>query len=176
MSECKEPTIYNKVCKYCGKEYTSVSRNQRYCSQECCDKAQVVNKKKAKKQAKKRKAYNENVEMNRLLSRAYSLAGAIGEHLPKVCAHKDVPGHVCSGPMELHHRDGNPFNNSPDNLVWLCRKAHEEEQQKLPEFSMPAILKEAFLQDSPQDCFHELVYERTEEFVRRNSEKEAGED
>lgn len=172
MDEEKVVTIYKKVCRYCGKEYESPSRNQRYCSQECCDKAQVVKKKKDRKCAKKRKAYDENKELNRLLSRAYSLAGAIGELMPKVCAHAGEPGHVCSGPMELHHKDGNPLNNSPSNLVWVCRKAHEEEQQKLPEFSMVNILKECFLQDSPQDCFNELVYERTEEFLRERGEQD----
>lgn len=155
--------VYQKVCRYCGKDYTSASRNQRYCSEECCAKAQQKNKSKAKKSRKRRKAYDENKELNRLIARAYTLAQALGELLPKECAHKHIPSHVCSGPMELHHRDGNPFNNSLSNLVWVCRRAHEDEQKKLPEFSMVAILKEAILQDNPQAVFHELVYERSEE-------------
>lgn len=26
--------------------------------------------------------------------------------------------------VDVHHRDGNPFNNDPENLVALCRRCH----------------------------------------------------
>lgn len=153
-------TIFHKTCKHCGKEFTSTARNTRYCSNECCDAAQVVNKAKKRKCAKRRKAYDENRELNRLISRAYSLSQAVGAYLPKVCADHDDPNHTCEGPMELHHKDGNPFNCSPSNLEWRCRRSHEDIQKTLPVFTVVDILKEAFLQENPQKVYHEYFYER----------------
>lgn len=124
----EQKTIYNKVCKYCGKDYTSTSRNQKYCCQECSDKAQKKNKSIKKKRARKRKEYDENKEINQALAAAYALAHRMADlfMIPKECAHEVFDGCSgdCSGALELHHRDGNPFNNSPDNLFYLCRCHH----------------------------------------------------
>lgn len=124
----EEKAIYNKICKYCGKEYTSTSRNQKYCCQECSDKAQKKNKAIKKKRARKRKEYDDNREINQALSTAYTLAHKVSDlfMIPKVCAYSmfSSTSGDCSGGMELHHKDGNPFNDSPDNLVYLCRCHH----------------------------------------------------
>lgn len=26
--------------------------------------------------------------------------------------------------IDVHHKDGNPLNNNPENLMWLCRSCH----------------------------------------------------
>lgn len=153
-------TLYNKICKYekCGKEFTSEARNTRYCSDDCCSKAQVLNRSKNRRLKKRRDKYDELKEFNRLISRAYSLANSIGQYLPKECA--DIgDGHVCEGPMEIHHKDMNPFNNSPLNLEWRCRKSHVEKHSKLPRLSVAEILNEAFRQPNPYAVFEEYFGE-----------------
>ena len=61
------------------------------------------------------------------LSSSYTLAHKIEElfNIPKTCNCAEH-GYTdeCSGEIELHHKDGNPFNNSPGNLGNLCRKHH----------------------------------------------------
>ena len=84
--------VYKKVCKYCGSGYESDSRNQRYCSTDCCEKAQVVLKKKTKKRAVKRKEYDKNKEINRALSVAHNLCEKVFElfRIPRVCMCKEL--------------------------------------------------------------------------------------
>lgn len=36
--------------------------------------------------------------------------------------------------MELHHIDGNPANNRPNNLVWLTKEQHQEAHRKMREW------------------------------------------
>ena len=39
---------------------------------------------------------------------------------------------ICgSNESEVHHIDGNPWNNDSKNLKWLCRKHHMEEDGRL---------------------------------------------
>lgn len=119
-----EQIIYKKKCVYCGKEYESTSRNSRYCCQECCDKAQIKNKKVKKTRARKRKEYDENKEINRALTKAYALAHAVADlyQIPKVCCCADEN---CKGPLELNHKDLDPFNNEPWNLEYRCKSHHK---------------------------------------------------
>lgn len=125
----KSEPVFKKVCKSvkCGKEFYSDSRNQRYCCQECSDYMQGVNKKKTKIRARKRKEYDKNKEINRALTKAYSLCETIFElyKIPKVCNCSehgfDTP---CSGSLERNHKDLNPFNNAPWNLEYLCKSHH----------------------------------------------------
>ena len=129
VKEEKQVTVYHKTCKYskCGKEFTSTSRNQRYCSDECCEAAQEINKKKTKTRRRKRKEYDQNKEINRALSSAYALAHKVADlfQIPKVCnCHEKGYTTPCSGEFELHHENGDPFDNSPWNLKYYCRHHH----------------------------------------------------
>ena len=120
-------TVYKKICKYCNKDFESVARNQRYCSTDCCSKAQEVNKKKQKTRKRKRKEYDANKEINRALSQSYAVCEKVFElfKIPKKCNCQAYGfDDECSGEMERHHKDGNPFNNSPDNLEYMCRRHH----------------------------------------------------
>lgn len=36
--------------------------------------------------------------------------------------------------MELHHIDGNPANNRPNNLIWLTKEQHQEAHRKMREY------------------------------------------
>lgn len=118
---------FNKTCVHCGKEFTSTSRNKRYCSDTCLEKAQKKLKSTRKRQAKKRREYNLSREINKVLSRAYSLAHSValimGIEEKCGCKSMGLKG-SCDGDLELHHIDLNPLNNSPDNLVFLCKKHH----------------------------------------------------
>ena len=138
--------VYNKICKYCGKEYQSSSRNARYCCQECCDKAQVKRKKQNKVRAKKRKAYDENKEINRALTKAYSLCQTVFElyQIPKVCscARYGFSGE-CTEDLQRHHLNGNPFDNSPWNLVYLCSRHHKMYHDRRGDVNMVETYNEA---------------------------------
>ena len=39
--------------------------------------------------------------------------------LPEKCDECDSP------PLDRHHRDGNPQNNDPSNIAFLCRRCHQ---------------------------------------------------
>lgn len=140
--------VYKKTCKAdgCGKEFYSDSRNQRYCCSECSDNMQVKRKKKEKTRRRKRREYDENKEINRALSKAYSLCATVFElyKIPKVCACKEF-GYEdeCKGELERHHKDGNPFNNSPWNLCYLCRRHHAKADDEHATVNMVETYKEA---------------------------------
>lgn len=36
--------------------------------------------------------------------------------------------------MELHHIDGDPANNRPNNLVWLTKEQHQEAHRRMREW------------------------------------------
>lgn len=141
---------YKKICKYCNKEYESDSRNQRYCSDKCCAKAQEKNYKVKKTRARKRREYSKTQEIQRALAQAYTLAHKVAEAfgIPKVCYCKlngecDQEGNECSGELELHHEDSNPFNNSPWNLHYYCAKHHKVEHTKKGKVNVVQAYKDA---------------------------------
>lgn len=122
--------VFNKTCPICHNAFTSTARNTKYCCEECAKKGSVQVRKTSKARKKRRKKI-ESSDMNKLIqqatNRAYSLAQLIGDmFIPFECGCKEE-GHVCEGPLHLHHKDRNPFNNSLDNLVFLCEKAHDAE-------------------------------------------------
>ena len=141
-------TAYKKTCKStkCSKEFYSDSRNQRYCCQGCSDYMQGVNKKRTKVRARKRKEYDKNKEINRALTKAYSLCETLFElyQIPKVCNCAEH-GYTtpCSGPLERNHKDLNPFNNSPDNLEYMCKSHHAKYHTEMGDVNMVETYNEA---------------------------------
>lgn len=116
--------MYRKICKVCKRPFKSKARNTQYCSKSCIKKRSASRVKLSKKRESRRLKYQEDKDINRLIQRAYALAILIGDvFIKRMCASVEV-GHVCEGALELHHIDHNPFNNSLDNLVWLCKKSH----------------------------------------------------
>lgn len=118
--------IYNKTCKICGKEFESEARNTSYCSDKCA-------KRGAKKAYRSRKMKRINSIRNgddkaieNVISQAYHLSREVAKlTLQKKCSctNKD---HVCEGSLHVHHKNHNPFDACPENLCWLCEKAHRE--------------------------------------------------
>lgn len=142
---------YKKTCKHCGKEFESESRGTRYCSAECCEKAQSHNKRKAKR----RREYDKNREANILVSTAYALAQRVAkmfsipqdmerakqyvmERLGQTEA--DLP--KAEGRWELHHIDLNVLNNHPRNLIWLPVSLHAFYHSKTSRVNHIDILKD----------------------------------
>lgn len=132
--------LYDKKCVYCETPYQSPSRNKRYCSDECCAKAQVKRKSINKARKRRKKEYDQNAEAMRLTSAAYRVTHLIMDYLgiPEECT-CDLE-HECEGPLERHHKDGNVLNNSPWNLMYTCRKGHELMQATLHEVNLPLTL------------------------------------
>jgi hypothetical protein len=65
-------------------------------------------------------------ELEALLATAYKLSRDVAKMcLHKVCSCSDND-HVCDGELHVHHKDHCVLNNSPQNLQWLCEKAHRE--------------------------------------------------
>lgn len=155
--------LYKKKCVYCGKEYESTSRNQRYCSQECCDKAQVKNYKQKKTRARKRREYTKTQEIQKALAQAYALAHRVADvyGIPKVCQCR-LSGEVsenneCSGDLELHHRDSDPFNNAPWNLGYWCEKHHKMEHSKVGRVNVVKAFQDA--QEETKDLDEDMASE-----------------
>ena len=117
---------YSKTCKICGNTFESESRKTIYCSDKCA-------KRGAKKAYRSRKMKHINAvrrgdeqEIENLITAARRLSRDIAKLcLHKVCSCTDE-GHVCEGDLVVHHKDHCVWNNSPQNLQWLCEKAHRE--------------------------------------------------
>lgn len=118
--------LYNKTCKICGNTFESDSRNTVYCSDKCA-------KRGAKKAYRSRKMKRINAvrrgdtsEIESLISSAYKLSREVAKMcLIKKCSCVD-PDHICEGELHVHHKDHNPFNCHPSNLMWVCEKAHQD--------------------------------------------------
>lgn len=120
--------IYTKKCVHCKKEYQSSSRGQRFCSPEC-------QQKHTKKVAHQREVTAKQGEVTKLTSRAYALSHAVAELLiPK------PEGWTKEG-WRLHHKDLNVLNCSPDNLIWVPHKEHEEMHSHLPRINTTEVLR-----------------------------------
>lgn len=121
---------FNKKCKICGKEFESESRNAVYCSDKCA-------KRGAKKAYRSRKMKRINAvkrgddkEIQILIQQAYKLARDVAKlllHKKCMCDDKD---HICDGALVVHHVNHCIWDNSPQNLKWLCEKAHREIHNK----------------------------------------------
>jgi hypothetical protein len=113
---------FQKNCKLksCLKEFESDSRNEAYCSDNCRE----AGKKKANARVKRKRGYTKDAPNRRAqsMSRREFRANGAAEMCIGICQ-------MCADfhfvkDLEFHHRDGNPFNNDPDNRASLCKKCH----------------------------------------------------
>ena len=118
--------MFSKICKICNNQFESESKNSVYCSDKC-------RKRGNKKAYRSRKMKHINAvkrgddcEINNIITAAYKLAHAVA----KLCLQKKCSctskDHVCAGNLVIHHINHNVFDNRPQNLQWLCEKAHSE--------------------------------------------------
>ena len=104
-------------CAYCGKkmerkilpngekECIQSFLHRKYCDRECMRKAFV------KKDATKQKWGEAHGSARKI---AYLIEGR--EKFCEICG--------TTKSIDIHHKDGNPYNNAPDNLVSVCRSCH----------------------------------------------------
>ena len=48
------------------------------------------------------------------------------------CTDCSRTGDEVAGSFEVHHKDGNPYNNNPENLVGLCKACHALREDRRP--------------------------------------------
>lgn len=143
--------MYKKVCKYCGGKFESVSRGTRYCCAECRDKAQIKRISKNKSKKRRREEYSENKDINRALSKAYQLCETVA-NLYKIPVECDCKDEHCKGKLQRHHKDCNPFNNSPWNIVYLCEYHHKQVHREIPDVNMVAVYAQGkYIAESSND-------------------------
>ena len=118
--------MFTRICKICGKAFESKSSNTVYCSDKCA-------KRGAKKAYRSRKMkhisavrHGDDKEIESIIRDAYRLAHSVAKLcLYKKCSCTDL-NHTCEGNLCIHHINHNVLDNRPQNLQWLCEKAHHE--------------------------------------------------
>lgn len=169
----KFPTepVYEKECQdpKCGKKFWTTSRNQKYCCTECQQRMKVVVKKKSKRKAERRKAYDANAEINRTLSACYGLAHKVDETFggSKRCY---FHGCGCNGPLQLHHKNLNVYDNSPWNVVWLCNSHHKMLHDTIPDINHVDTFNQAKEEAGFADETTSAQYEAKCEYLRKKLE------
>ena len=130
---------WTKRCAFCKKEYKTTSRSQKFCCEACCKKAQ-------KKHARQQKEYNANKEIARLASRAHSLGVEVLSQLERLGV-REKKCEICGAVegLQVHHKNVNYLDNSPQNLQWLCTKCHSAEHSRI---SKELSEKDVLIQDT----------------------------
>lgn len=104
------------------KEFDSPARNTKYCSDECLD----VGRKRSVGRAKRKRMYRRNSEEFRRMSmsRKQAREQCIAVHALSCCTRCGNAFNVRD--LQDHHRDGDPFNNTDDNLTLVCEPCHSK--------------------------------------------------
>ena len=117
---------FNKVCKICGVNFKSESSSTKYCSDKCKKKGAKKLRRSRKMKHIKALQRGDDSEISSLIAEAYRLSRKVAKlTLAKKCVFTKED-HSCEGELEVHHKDHNPFNARPENLCWVCEKAHKE--------------------------------------------------
>jgi hypothetical protein len=107
-------------------------------------------------------------EIEALITSAYKLSRDIAKmclHKKCMCTDKD---HVCSGELHVHHKNHIIWDNRPQNLQWLCEKAHHEIHNQEEDVSIIEEIK-AFITIRKQEEIRERNLIRQK---KRESNKE----
>lgn len=101
-----------KACVDCGVRISPAATR----CQPCQNRRQEANVIRAEHVRQTRYAKNETISRRGHHKRARRIAGA-----PQPC------GECGFNVATVHHKDRNPANNDPSNLIWLCHKCHMQE-------------------------------------------------
>lgn len=128
---------YTKKCVCCKKIYGSNARGQRFCSPQC-------QKNYAKRLKEDRRFYSERKELMRIKARAHALAVEI-KRFRLHQANKEFVCEVCGeSAVEVHHKDLNFLNNTPSNLICLCKKCHAQAHSEAEKQEGGKVLDRSF--------------------------------
>jgi len=128
-----------KECKFCKKRIvvTQKNPNKKFCSETC---KKNFNKEKIKERYRryylknKEKIYRYTREWRKKNKKRFNENARIYQNKRRELLRRLIAQKCenCGDNKQLciHHKDRNHFNNSPDNLMILCRKCHAEEHLK----------------------------------------------
>lgn len=122
------------TCQHCGVQYKvkpSRATISKFCSRKCKDDhglsletRQKIGAKLSKERPERRGPLNPNWKGNNATA---NTGRDRARHLYAV----RQPCQVCGSSAERHHIDGNPLNNAPENIAWLCRRHHQERDGRM---------------------------------------------
>lgn len=107
-----------KKCKTCGKEFSTYTENQNFCSSECYNVYRTQLK--IDFWLKGDEIYN--TQYMPLFIKNYLFK--IHNSKCQKCGWGNINKHTNKVPLQIHHIDGDCTNNSEDNLELLCPNCH----------------------------------------------------
>lgn len=125
-NETGKCVAWKKKCVHCHKEFTTTSRRQKFCCNECA-------KKHAKKVKENRARYSKIKPVERLRVRLHTLAVDMVKLLCDL-GEREWKCDCCGATegLEVHHKDKfNWADNTPSNLMLLCKKCHAKEHSRV---------------------------------------------
>lgn len=113
------PSVYReKECSYCGT--THRGRGENYCSTQCQNDAQRMNKVKLWLEGNHNGMRGKTATVNWI---KWYLIKERGEKC-EMCGWSEINPHTGNIPIELEHKDGDFTNNDINNLQLLCPNCH----------------------------------------------------
>lgn len=116
-----------KNCIICGKTFIGFSSNQKTCSPECSrindNRRQRASSKYVKKGYSKQSGQDNNYfKKSNSPHRKPWQYSKYRKSYCEYCGKKELETKLT---FVVHHRDGNPTNDNPDNLITLCHSCHK---------------------------------------------------
>lgn len=119
----KKPTAFTTskphVCIQCGTEFIAHHESPKYCSSGCAG-------------AHRKKPHIIKKGYKKLLIPTHPRADAKGYVFEHIVVAEAMIGRTIKEPEEVHHRDFNKLNNSPDNLVVCADHAEHMKYHAMP--------------------------------------------
>lgn len=119
-----------KICAICGKSFIGYSSNQKTCSPECSKLYQYRSmRKRQERNSRPRKGYPDQKGLNnnrfKGTGKPHRKPWVYSKYRKDYCEYCGIKNLETKLTFVVHHRDGNPTNDTPDNLVTLCHSCHK---------------------------------------------------
>lgn len=118
-----------KECIICGKMFIGASSNAKTCSPECSIALSQQRQRERFHKKYKRKGYNQKGENNNIFkknpnkeTRKNWVYSKYRKDYCEYCGNRKLDTKLT---FVVHHKDGDPINNHPSNLVILCHRCHK---------------------------------------------------